>query len=421
MQIFIYSDWEKQNNRWLYFLYVKTLYVGKFAVYLQYETMIVKINNNLKYILDKMSEKITLNVNTSADAIRRQREAIQANKDSQQFKKKVEFDEKNYLNLRLNKGETTRKVTVRILPVSVDDPNTFLILHTHSMKVSNEISKSGYKSFICLNEEKLSNHDGRGCPLCQKSAELLKQSNAIPNDDAHKEERKALFKQGMQYKAKETFIVRVIERGHEDEGVKFWRFNAHNDGTGIYDQLMSIFDNRAQESVDTDDAFYKIITNQNTGEVNYEKVEKDEYDELSDNERTIIPYNVFDLNNGKDFIITLQYVPTTEKTTLTISDAGKETPLSKDVNKAMSWVNDEKTWADLYSLKPYEYLELVSVGKVPYFDKEAQKWVDKATVSNDDIAAAEARKILENSTETEPINTELQLENEQDNGDDLPF
>ena len=397
------------------------MYVGKFAVYLQYETMIVKINNNLKYILDKMSEKITLNVNTSADAIRRQREAIQANKDSQQFKKKVEFDEKNYLNLRLNKGETTRKVTVRILPVSVDDPNTFLILHTHSMKVSNEISKSGYKSFICLNEEKLSNHDGRGCPLCQKSAELLKQSNAIPNDDAHKEERKALFKQGMQYKAKETFIVRVIERGHEDEGVKFWRFNAHNDGTGIYDQLMSIFDNRAQESVDTDDAFYKIITNQNTGEVNYEKVEKDEYDELSDNERTIIPYNVFDLNNGKDFIITLQYVPTTEKTTLTISDAGKETPLSKDVNKAMSWVNDEKTWADLYSLKPYEYLELVSVGKVPYFDKEAQKWVDKATVSNDDIAAAEARKILENSTETEPINTELQLENEQDNGDDLPF
>ena len=368
-----------------------------------------------------MSENIYSNVNTSAEAIRRQREQIQASKENQQIKKKVEFDERNYLNLRLNKGETSRKVTVRILPVSADDPNTFLILHTHSMKVSNEISKSGYKSFICLNEEKLSNHDGRGCPLCQKSAELLKQSNAIPNDDAHKEERKALFKQGMQYKAKETFIVRVIERGHEDEGVKFWRFNAHNDGTGIYDQLMSIFDNRAQESVDTDDAFYKIITNQNTGEVNYEKVEKDEYDELSDNERTIIPYNVFDLNNGKDFIITLQYVPTTEKTTLTISDAGKETPLSKDVNKAMSWVNDEKTWADLYSLKPYEYLELVSVGKVPYFDKEAQKWVDKATVSNDDIAAAEARKILENSTETEPINTELQLENEQDNGDDLPF
>ena len=388
--------------------------------------MIVELNNKIKYIISKMSEKIVLNVNTSVDAILRQREAIQANKGNQQFKKKVEFDEKNYLNLRLNKGETTRKVTVRILPVSADDPNTFLILRTHSMKVSNEISKSGYKSFICLNEEKLTNHDGRGCPLCQKSSELLKQSNALPNDDAHKEERKALFKQGMQYKAKETFIVRVIERGHEDEGVKFWRFNAHNDGTGIYDQLMSIFDNRAQESVETDDAFYKIVPNKNTGEIGYEKIEKDEYEALPEDERTIIPYNVFDLNNGKDFIITLQYVPSTEKTTLTISDAGKETPLSKDVNKAMSWVNDEKTWTDLYSLKPFEYLELVSSGKVPYFNKDAQKWVDKATMSNEDIAAAEARKILKNGgtseNATKPIDTTPQLENEQDvEGDDLPF
>lgn len=368
-----------------------------------------------------MPENNYLNVNTSADAIRRQREAIQASKNNQQIKKKVEFNEKNYLNLRLNKGETTRKVTVRILPVSADDQNTFLILHTHSMKVSNEISKSGYKSFICLNEEKLSNHDGRGCPLCQKSAELLKQSNSLPNDEVHREERKALFKQGMQYKAKETFIVRVIERGHEDEGVKFWRFNAHNDGTGIYDQLMSIFDNRAQESIDTGDAFYKKIVNQNTGETVYEKIEQEEYDALDDSEREIIPYNVFDLNNGKDFIITLQYVPTTEKTTLTISDAGKETPLSKDVNKAMAWVNDEKAWTDLYSLKPYDYLDLIADGKVPYFSKSEQKWVDKETVSNDDIAAAEARKILENAPSVNEINTNPQLEDSEDNGDDLPF
>ena len=369
-----------------------------------------------------MTDNKILNVNTSADAILRQREAIQASKDNQQFKKKVEFDEKNYLNLRLNKGETKRTVTVRILPVSADDPNTFLILHTHSMKVSNEISKSGYKSFICLNEDKLSEHDGRGCPLCQKSAELLKQSNSLPNDEAHREERKALFKQGMQYKAKETFIVRVIERGHEDEGVKFWRFNAHNDGTGIYDQLMSIFDNRAQESIDTGDAYYRVVTksNESGSWVDYEKVEKEEYDLLPDNERKIIPYNVFDLNNGKDFIITLQYVPTTDKTTLNISDAGKETPLSKDYNKAMTWVNDEKTWTDLYSLKPYDYIDLVSNGKVPFFDKNEQKWIDKATAKTEDVAAAEARKIL---TESPVNNIELEpnLDNDTDNGDDLPF
>ncbi len=38
------------------------------------------------------------------------------------------------------------------------------------------------------------------------------------------------------------------------------------------------------------------------------------------------------MNNGKDFIITLQYVKSTDKTTLTISDAGKETPLSKVID-----------------------------------------------------------------------------------------
>lgn len=357
-----------------------------------------------------MSEQINLNVNTSAEAILQQRRTIQESKEKQQVKKKFEFNEKNYLNLRLKEGETQRKVTVRILPVSGTDPNTFLILHTHSMKVSNEISKSNYKSFICLNEEKLAKEE-RGCPLCQKSNELLKESNALPNDDAHTEERKALFKQGMQYKAKETFIVRVIERGHEDEGVKFWRFNAHNDGTGIYDQLMAIFDNRAQESIDTGDAFYQIVGETN-GVKNYLQITEDEYNDLPDDERAIIPYNVFDLNNGKDFIITLQYVPKTKKTTLTISDAGKGTPLSKDINLAMSWVNDEKTWRDLYSLKSYDYLELVADGKVPYFDKSNQIWVDKATVSNEDIAAAEARKIL----------TEPQLEtNDGEEADDLPF
>ena len=111
-----------------------------------------------------MSEKIKLNVNTSAEAILPQRNEIIASKENQLVKKKFEFNEKNYLNLRLKEGETQRKVTVRILPVSADDPNTFLILHTHSMKVPTEVSKSGYKSFICLNEKKIKN-DGRGCPL----------------------------------------------------------------------------------------------------------------------------------------------------------------------------------------------------------------------------------------------------------------
>jgi len=363
-----------------------------------------------------MSEKIKLNVNTSAEAILQQRNEIIASKENQLVKKKFEFDEKNYLNLRLKEGETQRKVTVRILPVSADDPNTFLILHTHSMKVPTEVSKSGYKSFICLNEKKIKN-DGRGCPLCQKSNELLNEANSIPNDEAHSAERKALVKQGMQYRPKETFIVRVIERGHENEGVKFWRFNAHNDGTGIYDDLISIFDNRAQESVDNGDAYYKVVTD-NEGKKTYVKVDTDEFNSLEENERAVIPYNVFDLNNGKDFIITLQYSPKTKKTSISINDAGKETPLSNDINLALSWINDPKTWSDLYSLKTYDYLELIAEGKVPYYSKEAQKWVDKELINTGDIAADEARKELANGGNI--MNTDIDS-GESDTEDDLPF
>lgn len=369
----------------------------------------------------------TLNVNTSADAILRQRRELQESKESQQPKKKVEFDERNYLNLRLNPSETSKKVKIRILPVSATDSNIFTILHTHSMKVSTDISKSGYKSFICLNEDKLNDHDSNGCPLCKKSDKILAECNTLPNDDAHKAQRKALFKEAMQYKAKETFIVRVIERDHEDEGVKFWRFNAHSDGTGIYDQLMSIFDNRAKESVEDGDAYYRIVPNQNGDRNEYVNIDKEEYDSLSENERTIIPYNVFDLNRGKDFIITLEYSPTTEKTTLKIGDANKETPLSKNVGLAMSWVNDEKTWKDLYSLKPYGYLELIADKKVPYFDKNAQKWVDKSTVNPDTVAVEAAKEVLKENVnnnvsveaqkpivDTKPVTVDKEE-------DDLPF
>ena len=364
-----------------------------------------------------MPENI-LNVNTSADAILRQREKLLQSKENQQSNKKVEFDERNYLNLRLNpKIETVKKVKVRILPVSATDSNIFTVLHTHSMKVPTKISKSGYKSFICLNEDKLSDHDSNGCPLCKKSDRLLAECNTLPNDEAHKAQKKALFKEAMQCKAKETFIVRVIERDHEDEGVKFWRFNAHPDGTGIYDQLMSIFDNRAKESVEDGDAYYKIVNGE------YVNIDEDEYNSLSDDERTIIPYNVFDLNRGKDFIITLEYSPSTDKTTIKIGDANKETPLSKNVGLAMSWVNDEKTWRDLYSLKSYDYLELIADKKIPYFDKNNKKWVDKATVNPQDVDVEAAKEVLrEKVAQSEPVGTVDTTPNTNDgDGDDLPF
>lgn len=247
-------------------------------------------------------------------------------------KKKFDFSEKNYLNTRLNKGETTRQIKIRILPVSATDMNAFLIIHTHTVKVD-----GNFKSFICLNDENVT--ETNGCPLCEKSKQLIDESNATTNSI----ERKAIFKNAMQYKAKETYVVRVIERGKEEDGVKFWRFNAHSDGKGFYDQLISLYRIRNQESIDA------------TGE----------------------PYNIFDLDNGKDIIITLELDGNSDKTSAKIADSGFSTPLSKDEEQKEAWINDEKTWQDVYSIKSFDYLKIIADGEVPFFDKDNNKWVAK--------------------------------------------
>lgn len=276
-------------------------------------------------------------INVNPQLIEEQRRQLEVKQNH--FKSKVEFNEKNYLNLRLNKGETKREVKVRILPVSATNGNIFLVLHTHSLKVPTEISRSGFKSFICLNDEHLSETETQGCPLCNKSKELINESNKCSDPV----ERKALFKSGKQYESKQTFIVRVIERGHEDEGVKFWRFNAHSDHKGIYDQLMALYDIRNNESQEAEGK----------------------------------EYNIFDLYNGKDIVITLSSDNSTDKTSIKIADAGYRTPLSKNEEQALAWINDEKTWSDIYASKSFEYLQIIADEKIPYYSKEEGKWVVK--------------------------------------------
>ena len=321
--------------------------------------------------------------NVSSQLIEEQRRKLQEKNSSNSYKPRVEFDEKNYLNLRLNKGEVSREVKVRILPVSSEDRNIFFIINTHSLKVNSEISKSGFKSFICLNDEHLERHDGLGCPLCNKSKQLIEESNNTTNQ----EERKALFKAAMQYKAKQTFIVRVIERGHEDEGVKFWRFNAHNDGNGIYDQLMSLYDIRNKESMEA------------TGE----------------------SYNIFNLNNGKDIVISLSQDPNSDKknkVSIKITDAGFATPLSKDKLQAESWINDPKVWSDMYASKTADYLQIVADGEIPFYDKDNHKWIVKPNDDEGHKVEEEARKELEEKPQPKE---EPKVEEQVQEGDDLPF
>ena len=295
------------------------------------------------------------------------------------FKPKVGFDEKNYLNLQLKPGEKKKEVRIRILPFrndeeyfqSFDNFKAFFVIYAHSLKVSKEISKSGYKSFICHNDANIKdNYDG--CPLCEKSKEIY----AKANNSQIEAEKKALLSEGSKFKAKKMYIVRVIERGHEDEGVKFWRFNAHVGGDGFFDRLEELYTIRNSESMKA------------TGK----------------------RYNIFDLKQGRDIIITLKYDEEKQKTVVSassITDAGFPTPVADTDEQIMEWVNDEKLWSDMYATKSNDYLEIIANGGIPVFNTKKNCWVDK-NIKDDD------EKDEEETNEQEVVTTE-------DVEKDLPF
>ena len=68
--------------------------------------------------------------------------------ENNSFNQKV-FDTKNYLNVRLDPGETSKTIRIRLLPFP-DTRTPFLHIHMHRIMVPKEISESGFRSFVCL-------------------------------------------------------------------------------------------------------------------------------------------------------------------------------------------------------------------------------------------------------------------------------
>lgn len=343
-----------------------------------------------------MSEFYYQGVNIDAKALEEQNENLKKPKNDFQNQKKVSFDPKNYLDLKLKEYEATKMVKIRFLPISASDSTVFFNITTHALKVDKEIAKSGFKSYVCLNDEKVDSKEE--CPICKKSKELFDKS-AKARQEGNEALAKSLFKEACSLKKKTTFITRVIDRDHEDEGVKFWRFNENSKGEGIYDKLISLYETRKKESLE------------DCGE----------------------EYNIFDLYDGKDIIITVSKSKIPDgfggmKDTIAynITDSGNKKPLSKDIDKANSWLNDEKTWKDVYSNKSSEYLELVVNGKIPVYDKELGKYVEKTENDTqqkkiEEQAASEVLKEtynVNNNFDDEVVNKETLVDTDED---DLPF
>jgi len=136
-----------------------------------------------------------------------------------------------------------------------------------------------------------------------------------------------------QYKARKFYIVKVIDRDHEEDGVKFWRFKHNYKQEGILDKIIPIWKAKG---------------------------------------------DVTDSDNGRDLILELTKAKTPKGATYTVIQTvmyDDPTPTHEDAEQASTWINDELTWEDVYSKKPVEYLESIARGETPRWDTDAGKYI----------------------------------------------
>ena len=271
-----------------------------------------------------------------------------------------DYDLKNYFTTFIPDKVNSATKRIRILPTA-DGSSPFVEIQGHKIQVDGE-----NKTFICLKHEKKT-----ACPFCEAN-DALRAKNT--------EKDKELAKK---YNARRMYVVKVIDRDKEEEGVKFWRFNHDYRNQGILDKIFGVLK-----------AVNKDITHPETGRDLLIQVARDQ--------------------NKIPIIQSITHVD--------------PTPLSEDANLAKEWLADDRTWEDVYSIKPYEYLEIIIKGGTPMWDKEAKKFVDKALLSESKSNESDAEITLgvpdvkSNVTVATTVVTETTdnaADGEED--DDLPF
>lgn len=274
--------------------------------------------------------------------------------------KKV-YDLKNYFNTYIKDGVPSATKTIRILPTASGSP--FVEFHGHKVLVDGE-----YKTFACLKHAK---DEPEPCPFCEAREALL-----ATGKDTDKELAK-------KYGSRMMYIVKVIDRDNEKEGVKFWRFNHDYSKKGIMDKIHSIVS-----------AIKKDITDPET---------------------------------GRDLVLTIQRDQNNRPTVTGIAQLDPSV-LTENEDYKTEWLADDRTWESVYSLKGYDYLEIIVKGGVPVWDKEAKGFVDKASLSSEKTTSesldSELTLGVENvksSIQTAKVLEEQPSGNTEDTEDDLPF
>jgi hypothetical protein len=253
---------------------------------------------------------------------------------------------KKYFTTLLPKGSRSGEKRIRILPTE-DGSSPFKEVYYHELQVDGQ--------WVKLYDPK---QEGKRSPLNEVYEGLM--MTGVEAD-------KVLARQ---YRARKFYIVKVIDRENEQDGVKFWRFKHNSKGEGILDKIFPLFKNKG---------------------------------------------DITDTEKGRDLIITLGLTKAgngKEYTAITSIIPEDITPLSNDVDTSKSWINDELTWADVYSKKPEEYLEMIAKGEVPKWDVETKKYVSNLS--------EETTLMSPSNSKSEPI-VDIDPQDDSEADDDLPF
>jgi hypothetical protein len=217
---------------------------------------------------------------------------------------------KKYFAAILMQNENSGQKRLRILPTP-DGSSPFKEVWYHEVQVEgkwNKIYDPG-------------KNDNERSPLTEIHDELM---------STGKESDKELAKA---YKPRKFYIVKVVDRDNEADGVKFWRFKHNYKNEGILDKIIPIWKAKG---------------------------------------------DITDPVNGRDLIIELTKAKTPKGATYTVIQTvmhDDPTPVHADAETAKDWTEDPLTWMDVYSKKPVEYLEAIARGETPRWSSDLGKYV----------------------------------------------
>jgi len=248
--------------------------------------------------------------NNSFDAVLAQYESSKQSGSSSTSKFTQEERMKKYFAAILKDTEKQGQRTIRILPTT-DGSSPFKEVWFHEINVDGKWQKFYDPA----------KNDNERSPLNEVYEELI---------STGRESDKQL---ATQYKSRKFYIVKVIDRDNESDGVKFWRFKHNYKQEGILDKIIPIWKAKG---------------------------------------------DVTDSDNGRDLILELTKAKTPKGATYTVIQTvmyDDPTPTHTDTDTSNDWINNELTWEDVYSKKPVEYLESIAKGETPRWDTDAGKYI----------------------------------------------